>query len=146
MPYCSLRKLSKRWWMNGINLRQLKSLMESHNKRIKRVNWTPECITKGEEGSATLETRTVLTVLLQNIRPLSCSELKITFSTRFPNLNSLQVSPKISPLNIFSLLPFLALSYLASMLTTLHATQAFPCMSESKYRPDQKLVWRRRRS
>ena len=33
-----------------------KSLMESHNKQLRRANWTPECITQGEEGSATLET------------------------------------------------------------------------------------------
>jgi hypothetical protein len=24
--------------------------MESHNKQFRRVNWTPECITQGEEG------------------------------------------------------------------------------------------------
>ena len=36
-----------------------KSLMESHNKQLRRVNWTPERITQGEEGSATLETHAV---------------------------------------------------------------------------------------
>ena len=33
-----------------------KSPMKSYNKQFRHVNWTPECITQGEEGSATLET------------------------------------------------------------------------------------------
>ena len=28
-------------------------------QQFRRVNWTPECITQGEEGSATLETHAV---------------------------------------------------------------------------------------
>jgi len=39
--------------MKGKTWDNKKSLMESHNKQFRRVNWTPECITQGEEGSTT---------------------------------------------------------------------------------------------
>ena len=42
--------------MKGKTWGNKKSLMESHNKQFRRVNWTPECKTQGEEGSAILET------------------------------------------------------------------------------------------
>ena len=42
--------------MKGKTWGNKKSLMESHNKQFRRANWTPECITQREEGSATLET------------------------------------------------------------------------------------------
>ena len=46
--------------MKGKTWGNKKSLMESHNKQFRRVNWTPECKTHGEEGSATLlETHSV---------------------------------------------------------------------------------------
>ena len=45
--------------MKGKTWDNKNSLMESHNKQFRRVDWTPECITQGEERSATLETHAV---------------------------------------------------------------------------------------
>ena len=45
--------------MKGKTWGNKKSPMKSYNKQFRHVNWTPECITQGEAGSATLETHAV---------------------------------------------------------------------------------------
>jgi len=61
--------------MKGKTWDNNKNLMESHNKQFRRVYWTPERKTRGEKGSATLETHEIgswvniwLTTVHQHVR------------------------------------------------------------------------------
>jgi len=54
--------------MEGKTWGNKKSLMKSYNKQFRHANWTPECITQGEEESAILE-----------IHDCSCKKLEAEF-------------------------------------------------------------------